>query len=115
MKRIKHTNQIKVEIPELTTFLSNGVFNQKVTNKFLDVLYSKYRFNRYARLKIKDTFIKLSIDYNHDHLFFTHIITENNDGYSFQYLIKSLKFNDSLTSQNKLKYRKLLLNKIIIF
>lgn len=111
MKRKKHTNTFKVEIPELTTFLSNGVFNQEVTNKFLDVLYAKYRFNRYVRLKIKDTFIKLSIDYNETHLFFTHII--NNDGYSFQFLIKTLKFNDALTNQNKLKYRKLLLNKII--
>lgn len=113
MKRKKHTNTFKLEIPELTTFLSNGVFNQEVTNKFLDILYAKYRFNRYVRLKIKDTFIKLSIAYNENHLFFTHIITNNNDGYSFQFLIKTLKFNDSLTNQNKLKYRKLLLNKII--
>ena len=113
MKRKKHTNTFKVEIPELTTFLSNGVFNQEVTNKFLDVLYAKYRFNRYVRLKIKDTFIKLSIAYNHDHSFFTHIITENNDEYSFQFLIKSLKFNEALTTQKKNKFRELLLNKII--
>ena len=111
MKRKKHTNTFKVEIPELTTFLSNGVFNQEVTNKFLDVLYAKYRFNRYVRLKIKDTFIKLSIAYNHDHSFFTHILTENNDQYSFQYLIKSLKFDKTLCKQKKVKFRNLLLEK----
>lgn len=111
MKNKKHSNTIKVDIPELTTYLSNGVFKPEVTNKFLDILYSKYRFNRYVRLKIKDTFIKLSITYNHNHLFFSHILTENNDGYSFQYLIKSLKFDKTLCKQKKVKFRNLLLEK----
>ena len=112
MKRKNNPAKTNFEIHELTDFLSNAIFNSSTTDKFLDEMYKKYRFNRYVRLKIKKTFDILKIKYS-KHVFFSEFITQETKKISLKFLIYNLKFNETLTIEQKLKYKKLLLDIII--
>ncbi len=112
MNKKNNPTKVKLDIPELTEFLCNATFNNYETNKFLDAMYKKYRFNRFVRQKIKTTFDNLHIKYS-QHIFFTHYITEKTESFSFKFLIYHLKFNDNLSPNQEMKYKQLLLEKII--
>jgi hypothetical protein len=109
MKKRYNNNQI-FEFKELCDFLSIGDFSPSSINRFLDEMYFKYKFNRYVRLKIKDSFTKLKITIP-EHIFFTHFIIKNTEKNSIKTIVNTLKFGETLP--DKSKYLSILKDKLV--